>query len=168
MTNRFTIAVACLGLLVVTGCDSGGRAQGNIHLPEGDPEKGKAHFVSFGCINCHTIVGAELPESDGPLRIVLGSGSASRVQSYGDLVTSIVNPSHKLASRYRSNEVSEDGESLMTVYNDVMTVSQLTDLVAFLQQYYQRATRPGYQYRRYDTEIKPGAERKREKLDGDD
>ena len=49
----------------------------------------------------------------------------------------------------------------MATFNDVMTVTQLTDIVAFLQQHYQRIDRPRYQYRRYDTELQSGAERKR-------
>jgi hypothetical protein len=34
----------------------------------------------------------------------------------------------------------------MTSYNDVLTVTQLTDLVAFLQAHYEKAERPGYKY----------------------
>jgi len=66
--------------------------------------------------------------------------------SYGQLATSIVNPSHRLSRRYRTDEVSQEGESLMTSYNDVLTVTQLTDLIAFLQAHYREAERPGYKY----------------------
>ena len=146
--------------LAVAGCGDNMRAQGMIHLPEGDAETGEAEFVSLGCNNCHVIRNTELPEGDGPLRVVLG-GSSTRMVSYGDLVTSIVNPSHKLSRRYVPVGAAVDDESPMPDYNDVMTVSQLTDLVAFLQQHYQRMERPGYQYRRYDTELEPAAERAR-------
>ncbi len=166
MRKRHSLAAYFFALLALGGCDPGDRAQGRIHLPEGDPERGKAHFVALGCVNCHVVVGAELPEPEGPLRVILGS--TGRIASYGDLVTSIVNPSHKLSPRYREDEVSEDGESLMAVYNDVMTVSQLTDLVAFLQQHYQRISRPRYQYRRYDEEILPAAERARSGRDDEE
>ncbi len=160
MRNGPSILASCLAVIAVSGCDLGTRTEGIVHLPEGDPERGKAHFIELGCVNCHSVVGAELPERDGPVRVVLGS--SGRVKSYGDLVTSVVNPSHKLSRRYREDEVSADGESLMAVYNDVMTVSQLTDLVAFLQQHYQRIKRPRYQYRRYDEKV-PSAERTRAK-----
>ena len=53
-------------------------------------------------------------------------------------MTSIVNPSHRLAGRYSDGPVSTpDGKSLMRNYNDVMTVNQLIDLVAFLQANYE-------------------------------
>ena len=157
---RIKLSIAASFVLVcLGGCESEVRSQGTLHLPEGDAERGKAQFVSLGCVNCHSVVGAELPEGEGPVRVVLGS--SGRVKSYGDLVTSVVNPSHKLSRRYRPSAVSEGGESLMTSYNDVMTVTDLTDIVAFLQGHYQRIDRPRYQYRRYETDIGSGAERKR-------
>jgi len=119
--------------------------QGGIHLPEGDASAGEMHFVSLGCVGCHSVIGAELPEPVGPVRVLLGSRTGRRM-SYGELVTSIVNPSHRLSGRYSRDEVSREGESLMTSYNDVLTVTQLTDLVAFLQAHYEKADRPGYKY----------------------
>jgi hypothetical protein len=56
---------------------------------------------------------------------------------YSDLVMAIINPSHRLAKGYTPILVSTDGKSRMTVYNDVMTISQLTDIVAFLQAHYE-------------------------------
>ena len=159
MRNRHSLAAVCLVLLALGGCDAASRSARVIHLPEGDPDRGKVHFIELGCVNCHTIVAAELPDRDGPVRVVLGT--SGRVKSYGDLVTSIVNPSHRISGGYRRDKVTTDGESLMPSYNDVMTVSQLTDLVAFLQQYYQRISRPRYQYRRYDEDTAPSAERLR-------
>lgn len=128
-------------------CTQDSRMEGNVFLPEGDAAQGKAHFVSLGCTSCHVVVGADLPEpeADAPVRVILGSRTG-RIMTYGDLVTSIINPSHKLARRYRKDEVSEEGQSIMKVYNDVMTVTQLSDLVAFLEKHYEKADRPGYRY----------------------
>lgn len=153
---KLTIVVP---VLAFSGCSERATTQDIIHLPEGDAEIGKTEFVSLGCNNCHVVLNADLPEGDGPLRVALGS--SGRLDSYGDLVTSIVNPSHKLSRRYVPDDPAVDDESPMPDYNDVMTVRQLTNLVAFLQQHYQRIERPRYQYRRYDVEIMPGAERKR-------
>ena len=58
------------------------------------------------------------------------------MKTYGELVTAIVNPSHKLADGYAKDQVSEDGVSNMYVYNGFMTVQELTDLVMFLQPHY--------------------------------
>ena len=74
---------------------------------------------------------AEQPE----LTIELG-GEVSRIKTYGELVTSIINPSHRLAKGYSAEYVQDDGVSKMPVYNDAMTVTQLVDLVAFLQSKY--------------------------------
>lgn len=139
--------LALCALPCLFACTKDSRTEGNVFLPKGDAAQGKAHFVSMGCTGCHVVVGAELPEpdADAPVRVILGSRTG-RVMTYGDLVTSIVNPSHKLAGRYRKDEVSEEGQSIMTVYNDVMTVTQLSDLVAFLQDHYEKAVRPGYRY----------------------
>ena len=146
--RRFLISlVSVLSLLSVSACEQVEPSQGALHLPEGDANQGARHFVSLGCVSCHKVVGAELPDpvDAGPVRVLLGSRTG-RTMSYDQLVTSVVNPSHRLSSRYRKDKVSEGGQSLMTSYNDVMTVTQLTDIVAFLQAHYVKAERPGYKY----------------------
>ena len=75
-------------------------------------------------------------------------GPVTRVKTYGDLVTSIINPSHKLADGYAEEAVSEDGESKMYVYNGYMTVQELVDLVSYLQPQYEVVV-PAFQYRVY-------------------
>lgn len=151
MRSLLISLVSIFSLLCVSACEQVEQRQGAIHLPEGDPSKGAQHFVSLGCVGCHQVVGAELPDpvAAGPVRVLLGS-TTGRKMSYNQLVTSIVNPSHRLSTRYRKDEVSQDGQSLMTSYNDVLTVTQLTDLVAFLQAHYVKAERPGYKYPVYE------------------
>jgi sulfur-oxidizing protein SoxX len=151
MRSLFISLVALCALIYVSACDRDDPRQRATYLPDGDAAKGEMHFVSLGCINCHSVLGAELPDpvEAGPVRVRLGSRTGSRM-SYGQLVTSIVNPSHRLSGRYRKDEISQQGESLMTSYNDVLTVTQLTDLVAFLQAHYLKAERPGYKYPVYD------------------
>jgi hypothetical protein len=107
-------------------------------LPPGDAERGHTAFVAFRCFDCHVVDGVDLPpgEEQGQVMVKLG-GEVDRLRDYGDLVTAIVNPSHRLAKGYTPNFVSDEGKSRMTVYNDVMTVSQLIDIVAFLQAHYE-------------------------------
>ena len=64
-------------------------------------------------------------------------GEVTRIDTYGQLVTSIINPSHRLAKGHSAEDVTEGGTSKMKNYNDMLTVSQLIDLVAFLQSKYQ-------------------------------
>jgi len=120
-------------------------------LPEGDADRGRQHFVSLGCINCHVVTGAELPApaEAGPVQVRLGSRTG-RKMSYGQLVTAIVNPSHRLPIGHERTGVSVDGQSRMTSLNDVLTITQLTDIVTFLQAHYTEAERPGYTYPVYD------------------
>jgi sulfur-oxidizing protein SoxX len=106
-------------------------------LPDGDATQGKAEFVAFRCYDCHSIAGLDLPErEESEQTIVALGGEVLQIKTYGDLVTSIINPSHRLAKGFPPEEVAEDGVSKMTNYNDVITVSQLIDLVAFLQSHY--------------------------------
>ena len=134
-------------LLLLTACDPSIRSRDAINLPEGDAARGKELFVSLGCVSCHLVIDEQLPETDRPddSAVLLGSHTSTAL-TYGQLVTSIVNPSHRLSARYRKDVVSADGESKMRVYNDVLTVSQLVDLVAFLAPRYERVDRPGYKY----------------------
>ena len=147
MRRLTRLAAGLTVLLLVTGC-----AQRNTGaefvLPEGDADKGQELFVSYGCYNCHSVPNLDLPEGNGPVRVTLG-GRVSKVKTYPELVTSIINPSHKFVPRRRPEEVSEDGESLMSVYNDVMTVTELVDIVAFLESRYEVLERPGYRYPTY-------------------
>ena len=47
------------------------------------------------------------------------------MQTYADLVTSIINPSHRIAKGYSKSEVMDGKQSKMYNYNDVMRVSEL-------------------------------------------
>ena len=138
-------------LLVLTGCDSNRDRMSEVGfaLPEGDARTGREVFLYMQCNECHTIMGEELPVVDAaePPFVELG-GSVSKVKTYGELVTAIINPSHELAEKYAEDVVSEDGESKMYNYNRHMTVQELVDLVMFLQPYYKIVV-PTYYYRGY-------------------
>jgi hypothetical protein len=110
-----------------------------FRLPDGDADRGLEAFTALQCHACHSVEGLDLQFlGTGAADVKLG-GTVLRVKTYGELVTSIINPSHKLAPGYRPQEVSTEGESLMTLahVNDVMTVQQLIDVVAFLQAHYE-------------------------------
>jgi sulfur-oxidizing protein SoxX len=125
-------------LMSMMGCDAGPRSSLGFRLPEGDIEKGKAAFLELKCHNCHTVAGVELPppEVSPPVMVNLG-GQVRSVKTYGELVTSIINPSHRLAKGYKRELIEVNGKSRMTDYTEVMTVRQMIDLVAFLQSRYE-------------------------------
>ncbi len=148
MSKWVLVAILATATLI-SACDTGQKSGWGFTLPEGDAKQGEALFLSLQCNSCHVVVGKEhlqQPENP-PLSIRLG-GKVRRIQTYGELVTSIINPSHKLARGYPTAMIADDGQSKMKYYNDVMTVEQLTHLVTFLQEQYElqeySATTYGY------------------------
>jgi len=106
-------------------------------LPKGDVSAGKTAFVKFQCAACHTVAGMEelRKERETVMTLPLG-GETTRIQTYGELVTSVINPSHIISKNFPGTEVSAEGQSKMRSYNDVITVKELIDLVEFLQSQY--------------------------------
>lgn len=126
---------------LLAGC---GRESTGFALPEGSADQGRESFVSLGCIQCHSVMGdAALgeQESSARMRVVLG-GPSSRVQTYGNLVTSIINPSHYLKRGDPAVTSSPKGTSPMPNLNEEMSVAQLVDLVTYLKAYYKVWTPP--------------------------
>ena len=136
-----TAFIIILAALTASGCDRD--AQG-FALPDGDAERGRADFVSLGCSDCHNVMGEPgLNEIDPQAEIVvILGGPSSRVQTYGNLVTSIINPSHHVRRGNQEMMANPDGSSRMRSYNEVMTVQQLVDLVTFLKEHYEVWTPP--------------------------
>ncbi len=139
---RMLLLIA-LGGALLTGC--GPKSGIGFRLPDGSAERGRAAFLALQCTACHRVVGLNVPnQGTGVANVTLG-GETVRVRSYGELVTAIINPSHRIAPGYPPSQVATpDGQSLMTLayLNDVMTVQQLIDLVAFLQASYQLVPPP--------------------------
>ena len=133
------ILLASTILLAATACAPDLKSGSGFRLPDGNADAGKTAFVDRGCHVCHQLDGIDSKVEGTPaVRVRLG-GETTRVRTYGDLVTSIINPSHRLATGYAPEVVAPEGKSLMEVaaLNDRMTVRQLTNLVAFLQSRYQ-------------------------------
>jgi hypothetical protein len=122
------------------GCDKGPEPVKGFVLPEGDVALGQKVFTEIGCRYCHTIADLALPpfEAEPVLEIMLG-GKVLKVKSYGELLNSIVNPNHTVELSYKlklDREDRKDAESPMPVFNDVLTVTELIDLAAFLHSRY--------------------------------
>ena len=149
MKRIMTLALLAACIAVVSGCDRDPMSERGFRLPDGDSVAGREAFLYMQCNQCHTIVGEDLPEipfADPPY-VELG-GPVTKVKTYGELVTAIINPSHKLADGYPEDLVSEEGESNMYVYNGYMTVQELIDIVMFLQPHYNVLV-PAFHYRVY-------------------
>jgi mono/diheme cytochrome c family protein len=137
MWRTGTLALALLTMLS-TGCMNP-RSSAGFRLPDGDVEHGKTAFLELKCYTCHTVSGMDLGvrgQEYAYLRSVVLGGDTRRVRTYGDLVTSIINPSHSLALGYPKELITKGDQSAMDNFNDTLTVRQLIDLVAFLQSRY--------------------------------
>ena len=129
--------------LVLVGC-AGQKSGAGFRLPDGDPAAGKIAFQELKCNECHRVRGAELPAPTvtPAVPVVLG-GDVPHVKTDGDLVTSIINPSHRISAAFKPEEVRQSGgASRMPDLTTAMTVRQLVDIVAFLQTHY-TVVRPG-------------------------
>ena len=119
-----------------------------FRFPGGESEIGKGVFVSLNCNQCHTVAKTELPDPKTPRRIELNLAGQTRfVKRYEDLVIAITNPRHVVTEQYRAiltgAEASGAIEPLMPDLTKDMSVRQLMDLTAFLDEAY-RAALPEY------------------------
>lgn len=121
-----------LMLVLFAGCDNR-----EFNLPQGDVEAGRATFALLQCNECHSVEGATYVGSNlHDINVYLG-GKTTEVKTYADLVTSIINPSHRLSRGGVNNTTTPDGQSRMRNYNEFMTVEELTNLVTFLESRYE-------------------------------
>ena len=130
-------------LATLAACGSGRHSPAGFRLPEnGDPERGRAAFVALKCVTCHRVFGEDLPAPtvDPPVPVVLG-GRVHEIRTDGYLVTSIIHPSHRITG-FPREQVVADGASRMPDPPPDMTVSQLVDIVAFLQERYEVVPAP--------------------------
>jgi mono/diheme cytochrome c family protein len=138
-----TILISGILAVTLSGCGGGQKSSSGFRLPDGDVARGKATFVELKCSDCHQIAGLELPalSAETKIPVILG-GDFFYPRSDGELVTAIINPSHRLARGYPRQAIESGGKSRMREYNDSLTIRQLADLVAFLHAQYRVVAPP--------------------------
>ena len=136
--SKRTILIGLSCIFMLFACDQGVNSPKGFSLPEGNPEQGKLVFLKHQCLACHSIPGLEdnNVEREHSPPISLSSNSAI-VKTYAELVTSIINPSHRISRGAQWATSDENKDSIMLNYNDVLTVTELIDLVAYIQPHYQ-------------------------------
>lgn len=139
-------------IFILGACQPKSDSPKGFSLPEGDIAKGKEAYLKLECHRCHRISGLNdlpSPAEGANINVTLG-GEVYRVKTYGDLVTSIINPTHVVDPKYKEQYffTDEKGKSIMPDANTQMTVSQMIDLVSFLQSRY-KLTHPEYDYMSY-------------------
>jgi len=145
-------AIVLAALVGAAGCTSPDQdsVRGFV-LPDGDIDKGRAVFVDNGCLRCHVMDDPALPAYDGErdFEIRLG-GEVIRVQDYGDLLTSVVLPDHRMSQKRRVTDA--EGKPLestpMPDFTQEITVAELIDLVSYLHSRYSETVPEyrGYSY----------------------
>ena len=132
--NKYSILLIAGGFISLTACDSGPDSPRGFSLPKGDLINGQQVLIKHQCLACHVLEGVtdETIELELEQAVQLG-GEKSKITTYAELVTSIINPSHKISRSYRLSAKDESDVSKMRNYNDVMTVTELVDLVTYLQ-----------------------------------
>jgi hypothetical protein len=111
-------------------------------LPDGDADRGREAFVALRCSSCHEVSGLERDLPAPVATPVSGEklgGLAMREPTDGELVSSIVNPSHQLYPRGRRRADQKREGSRMGNLNASMSVQDLIDMVAFLHERYETA-----------------------------
>src|SRR5689334_853903 len=102
---RRTVALLiCVGALQACATERGA----GFYLPEGDADRGRQAVVELKCQACHEINGFASAQPSGAVTRVRLGGHTNRVRTYGDLVTSIVNPSHRIVREYPRATVTTD------------------------------------------------------------
>ncbi len=135
---KITHWVAITSVLGLMACSQGPSSPKGFSLPEGDKQAGETAFKKYQCLSCHTMEGFDDKDVEPQLeRKVRLGGDVTKIKTYGELVTSVINPSHKIAPAYKRGEyVDAEGHSKMQNYNDVMTVTDMVNIVTFLQPQY--------------------------------
>ena len=99
-------------------------------VPKGNATSGRAVFAKLECYTCHDVAGENFPKPGGgaigPELSMMGGHHTAEF-----IAESIMNPS-AVVDKGEGYE-APDGSSKMPSFNDVMTVQELADLVAFIQ-----------------------------------
>jgi mono/diheme cytochrome c family protein len=119
--------------LVVAQDVDGYQASIPFYFSDYDPESGRQAFIDLKCVACHQVRG----DSDLPVPITKQQGpvlAAWAIRSPGDLMDSIIAPSHRIAPGSDGRD-TQGGLSRMANFNDSMTVRQLIDILAYLNSF---------------------------------
>ena len=101
-----------------------------LSWPAGDPTRGRGAFVKLECFACHEVRGERFPAPDpGKVGPELSSMAPLHPAEY--FAEAIINPNAVVEEGrgYRA----PDGKSKMPSYNDLVTVQEVIDLVAYLK-----------------------------------
>lgn len=123
---------------LIPGCESARQSSRGFHLPQGDADRGRQLFIKLDCPSCHYVFrdeGLPAPIVEPPVPVVIG-GETPYPPTDGQLVTAIIDPSYSLGPAHKRKLTTTAGVSRMDDFADVMTVRELSDLVAYIRTRY--------------------------------
>ena len=137
--NKITMLATLALAAFATGCTYQPRF--GFPIEQGSIESGRQVFIDFRCHACHTVSGVRLPELAGASTPLLElGGETGYIKAYSELVTSIINPNHRISELYteqmRNRALAPLTSPMPAAHIDTMTVRQVIDLVAFLDSRY--------------------------------
>jgi cytochrome c2 len=109
--------------------------------PAGNPVAGREVFIKLECHTCHEVTGEQFPAPEpGKVGPELSSMASLHPAEY--FAEAIINPSVVVEEGrgYRT----PDGHSKMPSYNELVTVQEVIDLVAYLKSLKGEAGAPGH------------------------
>lgn len=112
----------------------------SLTFPVGKADVGKSLFVKHGCHQCHSAGATKLPKVDLEPRLVIELGDRAHEKwTRDDFAQAVMAPDHLVAEEYRiammrlgDNLKAEN--SPMPKFSDLLLVSELIDLVSFLDE----------------------------------
>lgn len=133
LPKRFRIALIAMALVACAGCNGLRHGRSGVALPPGDAQRGKAAFRELRCYACHSVSGHDFPHPSVQPPVLVVLGTEDHAPTRRELVNSIINPSHKIYPGIDRTLVQTNQVSRMSDFSEVLTVRQLSDLVAFLE-----------------------------------
>jgi len=114
--------------------EHGMTADWKFTLPKGDPSEGRKVFVEAECYKCHEVRGEKFPSvSEGEKGVGPELSQMAGMHPPEFFAESIINPNAVIDPKGKElGYLGEDGKSKMPDYTAILTVKQVSDLVAYL------------------------------------
>ena len=119
-------------------------AENGFRFPGGDPEAGREAFIKLNCIQCHSAANMDLGNLKAARRLEFAlAGKLRFVKKTENIISAITNPMHVITQQYKDilSKTEQQGgiEPLMPDLTKDMSVRQLMDIVAFLDEAYRKS-----------------------------
>jgi cytochrome c2 len=147
MTHRFShfsLGLVVIGLLIGAAVSIRAQQQPAVEhgvhgtpeewkftWPKGAPAKGREVFVKLECYSCHEVKGETFPAPSEKEKVGPELSAMGPIHEAEYFAEAIINP-NAVIEKGRGYE-GPDGKTKMPSYNDVATVQEIVDLVAYLK-----------------------------------